>query len=193
MDKNIDLTSVWDNWKPGQCTGMKKAIKGDMTMNRIGKILLLGMAVVIGLFFSGCSTGKEISKLTDVSYQYIHSSAVNSDCYYSVKILKGKYIAKIRPVGVPEEKALEVEVDGAVMRELEALFRKYDVGQWDGFQKSDSRIMDGRRFSLYLKMENGESVQASGYMEWPQNFRDVSKGLDTIFTRIYQRNRLESR
>ena len=162
-------------------------------MDRIRKGLLFTMVAVIGLLLSGCGTGKEISKLTDVSYRYVNGSAMNANCSYSVSLLKGRYVAKIHPIDVPEAKTIEIEVDGTVLREIETLFQKYDVGQWNGFKKSDSRVMDGRSFSLYLKMENGESVEASGYMSWPQNFRDVREGLDTIFMGIYRKNRPESR
>ena len=162
-------------------------------MNRFRKALWLGIIAVMGLLLSGCSTGKEISALTSVSYRYESGTMMYANCSYSLQSVKGKYIAKIRPTGIPDEKAIEVEVDETVMREIEAVFQKYEVGRWDGFEKYNKHVMDGRSFSLSLKMRNGDSLYASGYMEWPENFRSVNKELDAIFMRIYREHRPESR
>ena len=34
-------------------------------------------------------------------------------------------------------------------------------------------------------MKNGDSISASGYMKWPENFGEVSKELDNIFEKLY--------
>ncbi|MBR7069767.1 MAG: hypothetical protein IKI30_04905 [Oxalobacter sp.] len=161
--------------------------------DRIGKILLSSIIVITGVLLSGCGTGKEISALSSVSYCYTSGSMAYSNCSYSLRSVKGKYIAKVRPVGVPDEKAVEAEVDETVMREIEAVFKKYEVGQWDGFKKYNRNVMDGRSFSLSLMMKNGDSLDASGYMEWPKNFSSVRQELDAIFMKIYRAHRPESR
>ena len=51
--------------------------------------------------------------------------------------------------------------------------------------------MDGIGFTFALRMENGDAVEAVGYMNWPDNYGPVERGLDRLFGRLWDENRGE--
>ena len=55
------------------------------------------------------------------------------------------------------------------------------VSEVDGFKKYDKNVLDGHSFSLHLMTFNDVSVDASGYMKWPDNYGKVRGELETFF------------
>ena len=48
-------------------------------------------------------------------------------------------------------------------------------------KKYDKDVLDGSSFNLYVKTDNDLSVEASGYMKWPKNYREVRGELESFF------------
>ena len=55
------------------------------------------------------------------------------------------------------------------------------ISSWNGFSKSDHNVLDGNSFSLYLRMKDDNTVEASGYMRWPKNYEEVKGELISLF------------
>lgn len=127
---------------------------------------------------------KKISDIKSISYHYTTGTMMNADVRYEVECEGEKCLAKIKPNLVPDEEAMKYTVDKSVMDEIKDVLIKYHVERWDGFQKSDPNVLDGNSFSLYVSMADGNSISASGYMEWPNNYSEVSRELDKIFKSI---------
>ncbi len=45
--------------------------------------------------------------------------------------------------------------------------------------------MDGDSFSISITMINDKSINASGYMKWPNNFRNVRDEISVLFMNLY--------
>lgn len=73
----------------------------------------------------------------------------------------------------------ETVVDGgeALYMYLAGLFRTCGVEKWDGFRKSDPRILDGRMFAFEAELADGTKVTASGSNAFPRHFREFWRGL----------------
>ena len=128
---------------------------------------------------------KVISTIKKMEYSYTSGMTVDGYSRYSIEC-GDKCIATIKPVNVSQDDAKKVKLTDEVVKELENLLKKYKVDKWDGFNKHDPNVLDGRSFNLYIEMKDGQNISASGYMKWPDNFGEVAKELDNIFERLYK-------
>ena len=92
-----------------------------------------------------------------------------------------KCLLKFKDEGITEEEAPVYEVDNEDVKRLESILNKYNVGSWNGFSKSDHNVLDGNSFSLYLRTEDDDTVEASGYMKWPKNYEEVKEEIISFF------------
>ena len=127
----------------------------------------------------------DITKIKSFYMTYTNGYAMNSYTRYKLKIEDDKYIAEIKPYGIPEEELLEIEVDKSIMDKIVEVLKKYEVRKWNGFDKTDKDVLDGDSFSLSVGLEDNKSISASGYMMWPNNYRNVENEISTIFMEIY--------
>ena len=114
---------------------------------------------------------------------------VNSYTRYSLIMEDGKYIVEIKPYGVDEDDKLEIEVEKPIIEKISNVLKKYEVNKWDGFNKSDQGVLDGDSFSFSLTLNNDKTIHASGYMRWPDHFRDVRDAISPIFMEIYNKEK----
>lgn len=129
----------------------------------------------------------EIGELTSLYLSYSKGYMMNANIRYDFKYDKetNKYIVTIKPYLIAEEDALEIEVDEKFKDKLKEVLVKYEVGKWDGYNKSDKDVLDGDSFSFGAWFKDNTSIHASGYMMWPDNYRNVRDEIDTIFMEIY--------
>lgn len=128
----------------------------------------------------------EISSIKSFKYFYSNGYAINANTEYTLEYKDNNYIVTIKPNGVPEEDKKEFEVDKEFASKIEEIFKKYDVGYWNGFDKIDSRVLDGDSFSFSVTFENEDEIYASGYMVWPKNYREVKEELNNLFNKLYE-------
>ncbi len=131
----------------------------------------------------------EVSNIKSFYFGYSNGYMINSNIRYELKIEDEKYIAKIKPYGVDDEDELTIEVSKDIMDKASEIFKKYEVNKWDGFNKSDHNVMDGDSFSLGIWFNDDKSIHASGYMMWPDNYRNVREEISDLFMEIYNREK----
>lgn len=158
-------------------------------------ILILCSFFAFSLTFIGFNSIKikKLSKIEDIknfSFTYSQGYAMNSYTRYNIQQDKesNTYTATVKPYGIAEEDAKTFKLSKDKIKELEDILNKYNVSKWNGFNKSDSGVLDGDSFSLSIAMENGESIRASGYMMWPENYRNVRDELKVLFDNIFNSN-----
>ncbi len=152
------------------------------------QFILIGVFIMLLTSFFGCSKSVKISDITSIRFFYTTGTAIYDNVSYSLELKDGVYTATIKPQDIADEDALKIEVDEAVMVEIKELLKTNKVGKWNGFQKSNHNVLDGNSFSLSIYMKNSDSINAGGYMKWPNNYREVRDGLDSIFMKIYNEN-----
>lgn len=133
------------------------------------------------MFFS--DRPRKVDKISGIKifhYSYSVGYHYEARIYYELEC-KNKCTLKIKDEGITEEDAPVYEVDKEITKKLEAILNKYSVGSWNGFSKSDHNVLDGDSFSLYLRMKDNNTVEASGYMKWPKNYEEVKGELISFF------------
>lgn len=103
----------------------------------------------------------------------------------------GRYTVKIIPDGVKEKDAFVTEVDECFADKVLAVLKQYCVGRWNGFDRIEKRILDGRSFTLNVGFLSGKSIHAHGYMCWPKNYREVKEALNAAFMPLYRGGAVE--
>ena len=163
-------------------------------MRRAGKVvLLLGLALLLCAGFAGCAPNNAESTEAaesgqdaisgDIIYFYFGYSTGNmKDAYfrYELTLEDEVYTVRVKPNGVPDEQAAVVKVEKSFADELGALMERYGVDQWNGFDKSDSQVLDGNSFSLTV-YRGEEKISARGYMKWPKNYGDFKAAVNKLF------------
>ena len=105
---------------------------------------------------------------------------------YQADLVDGQTEVRIKPYGIPDDDALEVKMDASFMDKITEICKKYDVGKWNGFDKSDTGVMDGSSFHLLAIMDNGKEISASGYEVYPDNYSDFSGAIASLFGEVYE-------
>ena len=149
----------------------------------IGSIILIGV-VVLSLNFNFFKPNKEISNIKYFNYGAVDGMAMYDGVHFNIDYKDGKYIATIQKNGVSEEDAKVVEISKDKVKELEDILNKHEVGKWDGFKKYDKNVLDGHSFSLHLMTFDDITVDASGYMKWPDNYGKVRGELESFFGKL---------
>ena len=126
---------------------------------------------------------KEIKSIKSLHYSYSVGYAMYA--YYSYDIeCNDNCTIKIKPNGYPDEEAKTYDLDKVTIEKIIGVLNKYEVSKWDGFSKSDQNVLDGDSFSFSLHTNEGDSISASGYMMWPEHYRDTREELTKIFNSL---------
>ena len=148
--------------------------------------VLLVIAIIIGtILLLGREDKKEITELEYLYFSYSNGYAMNSNIYYHLEKKDNNYVATIKPYEVPEEDKLVINIDTNFVDKVLKILNKYNVASWDGFAKYDKDVLDGDSFTMHIKCINGDYISANGYMEYPENYREVENELDNIFMELY--------
>ena len=152
-------------------------------MNKKTLCKLTGAAIAL-LALSGCAR-PEITDIRSFRFSYQVGNYMNGSVSYELKLEEdGTYTAKIKPNQVAEEDATVYKVGKAFADELAAFLRENKVSRWDGFSKSDKRVLDGNGFSFSLWTTDEQNVSAHGYMRWPRGYSEVKAGIEAIFAKL---------
>lgn len=79
---------------------------------------------------------------------------------------------------------IEGEIDKEYIDRIEKIINKYEVLDWDGFNKQKENKGDDIAFSLHIGYDNGNNCSATGYKSYPNNFDKVHKELLKLFNEI---------
>jgi hypothetical protein len=150
----------------------------------IGVVLLISIVVLCIIF--GPKKVK-ISEIKSIHFSYSNGYSAYAYTMYDLDYKDGKYIASIKPDGIPENEAREINVDEEFVKKIENILSKYNVGSWDGFRESDKYVLDGDSFSLSVHFVDKTDISASGYMRWPKNYSNVREELDNLFMGLYNK------
>ena len=87
-------------------------------------------------------------------------------------------IAHIEAIGYNgSELNIDKDIDESVFAEIERIVNEQEIYKWDGFDESDNDVLDGYSFSLKITYKDGQSINAHGYMKYPDNYRVASDAL----------------
>ena len=141
---------------------------------------LIIILVLFGLFlFTGCEKKLNYEKhLINLSYSYGDKTSGYID--YNI-IVDGDEISYKVYGTLSKSKYITKEIDKTYIDKINKIIEKYDVLDWDGFNKHKDKESDEIVFSIHLGYDDGSNYSASGYMSYPDNFKTVHKELLKLF------------
>ena len=148
-----------------------------------GVLLLLLILLILVLLL--LPKDKKIENVTHLRFSYTTGYHMNASVSYEIDLIDDKYIATIKPTDLPEESAKEIELNKKQVLEIENKLNEYHVSKWNNFHKNNQYVLDGDSFSINIK-SNDLEISASGYMMWPNNYREVRSYLDTQLGSLYK-------
>lgn len=152
-------------------------------------LLVVILLVTIVLLCSKLLKKVEIKNIKSFSFSYTTGYAMYSNVIYTLKNDKDKTLVSIKPDGISDDEKLELEVDSSFLSDLESILNEYNVGNWNGFDKTDKYVLDGNSFSLSINMENDKGISAHGYMRWPKDYSLVKEKLNNLFMKVYNQEK----
>ena len=155
----------------------------------ISIIIVLIISIILLIYLIILRKRVTIKGIKSLSYSYSTGTAINANVSYELKCEMERCQVKIKPNGMPEEEATVIETGKEIQEKIENILKEYHVEKWDGFDKSDPYVLDGNSFYLNIIMENADTISASGYMKWPNNYGEVKEKLDSVFSEILEENK----
>lgn len=144
--------------------------------------VLVGLGVI--LLFT--TRPKTIDTIEYMRFSYSSGWDAYSYTRYEIEKIDEDYYLDIKPSGVPEEEIQTIRLDKETINKIIDIFNKYNVSKWNRFNKYDKDVLDGDSFSFDLKTEDNNYISASGYMKWPNNYKEVRKELYDLLNPLYE-------
>lgn len=142
-------------------------------------IITLGTFGVIKLMkiLNNNDGDREIIDSNIIEFSYEHGSYFGGYNEYHLYYTE-EGIAHIEAIGYNgSELNIDKDIDESVFGEIEKIVNEQEIYKWDGFDESDNDILDGSSFSLKIMYKDGQSINAHGYMKYPDNYRIASDAL----------------
>lgn len=156
------------------------------------KHIIIGMVVLLVIYFTVLilsfilKKDDKIEKLIHLRFTYSTGYHINAFVVYEIDLIDGKYILKVKPTDLPDEDTKEIEISKDLVKKIETKLNEYNVINWNGFRKTNNMVLDGDSFSINIKYSGDKRVDASGYMMWPKNYREVKQFLDKELGSLYK-------
>ena len=65
---------------------------------------------------------------------------------------------------------LKMTAGSELMQELERIYAEHKLYRWEGYSKTDTGVLDGSGFSLFISFNDGSDMSASGDNAWPEGY-----------------------
>ena len=132
--------------------------------------------VLLSIFvLAGCGKPNKIeSDISSFTYEY---GSYNNGYYkYTISVEENEVIFTAEGHnGVNLN--IDKKIDSSYLNELSNIINDNKIYSWDGFHKGKSGILDGYSFVINVDYKNGEKINASGYMKYPDNYDDCHEAL----------------
>ena len=141
----------------------------------ISSIILISLAVF--LLLPNKKETTKVENIKEMTFNMINGQSIDDIISYSIvcnnecnfEYSKGEKVVKKEILN--EEK----------LTKLEDILNKYNVSSWNGFEKDNNDVLDGKSFGFSVYMENGHNIIASGYASFPDNYYDVVNEIEILF------------
>ena len=133
----------------------------------------------MGLF--GHKTKTNESGMLSFYYGY-HGSRVGNS--FKVISENGKTVFKYEDGEHREFGSMEYECRQSLMDDLYNLYKENDICSWDGFDKANTKVLDGDGFSLQIKFGDGKKLSAHGSNAYPKGYGDFVKKMRELIAPV---------
>ncbi len=161
----------------------KKNTFGIIVAIAAGVAVLIGIVAAIVFLVGGQAKTRDGSI---VEFSFGHGSGMGGDIEYTLKRQDNLALLSINRTGPLFSKGGDVKktVDGKYLDRLADIINENEVVKWDGFDRSDNGVLDGGGFVLKITYDDGKTIEAHGYMMFPDNYDVVSDKFEELFSEI---------
>ena len=146
-------------------------------------IMILSMFIKTTPYFYD---GEGVYQINKLEYRYTSGYGMNEDVSYKIDC-EDDCILIIKEYGKDEKDAITKKLTDGDMDRFENIINKYHILSWKGFSKSDKNVLDGDSFSFHLRYNDDEKLSASGYMMYPNHYKDFKDKFENYVTDIKSR------
>lgn len=151
------------------------------------KTIWIGVLLAALTALSGCRMHGDQGPPTEgqrdiVSFCYSHSGS-SMDEMYSYEIIEDEETGELKAYYefMNGNITCLLPVDDELMQALEAIVAEHDLRKWDGFDKSNSMVLDGSNFFLKIRFSDESGITASGRNRFPEGFGAATEAIETAF------------
>ena len=155
-----------------------------MRRERLFRWFLTGGLLLMSCFLFGCAKRAKITQIVSLEYRFTRGNGIYSGAELTITEMDGGYTASVKMANEPPVSRVTLPLEAEEVRKIEALFEKYGVGKWNGFNKNAKNVLDGNTFSLSVKMTEDQSIEAHGYMRYPSNYSKVADYLQALMEKL---------
>ena len=112
-----------------------------------------------------------IYQINKLKYSYTNGYAKNSDVVYEIDC-EDDCVLTIKEYGKEEDELININLTDKNMDKFESILNRNHILSWKGFSKSDKNVLDGDSFYFSLRYNDDEKLSASGYMMYPDYYKD---------------------
>lgn len=142
------------------------------------------LLLICSLLIVGCGKKEIEYEKHLISFSYDYGNDNQGYHTYNISVNKDNIIYSLSE-STSYVRTLEIEIDESYIDRLDKLINKYDILDWDGFNKQkDDKDSDEIAFSIHIGYDNGDNCSATGYRSYPDNFNKVHKELIKIFNEL---------
>ncbi len=156
---------------------MKKSFMEVLLVMGILSLLTSGCSGVKGTDGKGKKAVDNESGIMGFSFSY---SNMRSGYEYKVKNENGvlRFIYEDREYNDYGE--MKLDCDESITKELENLYKTCRLAEWDGFDKYNSKALDGDSFSVKIEFADGGKMSANGSNAKPDGYSEFYEKLEKI-------------
>ena len=132
---------------------------------------------------------KAVDNKSGLSYFYFsYDGTIGGNNYhYRVENKDGVCVFEYETMEHPDYGKMTMTVDGSVLDELNDLYLKYRIAEWEGYSKYNTMVCDGDGFSLSLKFNDKKYMSASGTNAYPERYGQFCGDVDGILDPLRDR------
>lgn len=170
--------------------GVNMKLRNIIIIGVVFLIIIVVSLIIIFIILKPKLKAKKNINITNIQkfeFSYTKGYAMNSNIVYIMEC-EDDCLVTIKPYDKSEQEKVEAKIDDEFIKQLEKILNKYSVSKWDGFDKAAKNVLDGDSFHVYITYDDNQRVSASGYMMWPDRYKNVRGEIDELFMDVYEQN-----
>ena len=154
-------------------------------------LFVIGGLLMFGLF--GCSKVPNVKNKKLISYVYSSGGGMNGGGNSTeISIIDGEVILTYSDTEwwYEDDDITEYKLDKAVLADIESVFRKYKMQNWNDKKFTDMFVADGPSYSYSFKFEDSPRVSFSSQV-YPVSYSKKLAEIDKVIEKYKERGSLE--
>ena len=154
-------------------------------------LFVIGGLLMFGLF--GCSKVPNVKNKKLISYVYSSGGGMNGGGNSTeISIIDGEVILTYSDTKwwYDDNDITEYKLDKAVLADIESVFRKYKMQNWNDKKFTDMFVADGPSYSYSFKFEDSTRVSFSSQV-YPVSYSEKLAEIDKVIEKYKERGSLE--